>query len=218
VKKFATGQSWQGRRELGHSGNILNFPSSNNHRFDVAVSHYARGEYNTALKEAIALIDEGYGHANTLAGAIYERGGDGVKQDYEKAKFYYQMAVDEVGAVEGWLALGRLHYFGKGMQPDYEKAFYYYSVVDQDTENAIAYLMLGQMYMEGKGVPKDLGKAREYFIKAENMGSIFALTYQGLLEMECGYYLKSLWLRLKAGYRAFLIAKRDPSDLRLRRS
>lgn len=202
---------------MGISGNILNFHRSNNQRFDAAIFLYESGEYRAALKEAIALIDEGYGHANTLAGAIYERGGDGIKQDYEKAKFYYQMAVDEVGAVEGWLALGRLHYFGKGMQPDYEKAFYYYTVVDQDTENSVAYLMLGQMYLEGKGVPKDIGKARDYFIKAENRGSVFALTYQGLLEMECGHYFKSLWLRLKAAYLAFVISKRDPSDLRLRR-
>lgn len=203
---------------MGHSSNILNFPSSNNQHFDVAVSHYEKGKYKVALKEAVALIDEGYGHANTLAGAIYERGGDGIKQDYEKAKFYYQMAVDEVGAVEGWLALGRLHYFGKGMKPDYEKAFYYYSVVDQDTENPVAYLMLGQMYFEGKGVPKDIEKAREYFIKAERKGSVFALTYQGLLEKESGHYLKSLWLRLNAAYRAFIFSKRNPADSRLRRS
>lgn len=203
---------------MGHSGNILNFPRSNNQRFDAAVSHYEKGEYKIALKEAIALIDEGYGHANTLVGAIYERGGDGIKQDYEKAKFYYQMAVDEVGAVEGWLALGRLHYFGKGMQPDYEKAFYYYSVVDQDTENAVAYLMLGKMYLEGNGVPRNLSAAREYFIKAESRGSVFALTYHGLLEKECGHYVKGLWLRLVAAYRAFVISIHNPSDLRLRRS
>lgn len=203
---------------MGHSSNILNFPSSSNQHFDVAVSHYERGEYKVALKEAIALIDEGYGHANTLAGAIYERGGDGIKQDYEKAKFYYQMAVDEVGAVEGWLALGRLHYFGKGMKPDYEKAFYYYSVVDQDTENAVAYLMLGKMYLEGNGVPRNLSTARKYFIKAESKGSVFALTYQGLLEKECGHYFKGLWFRLVAASRAFIISIRNPSDIRLRRS
>lgn len=218
MKKFVVGRSWRDRRKLGISDNILNFPRSNNQRLDAVVALYERGEYGTALKEAIALIDEGCGHANTLVGAIYERGGDGVKQDYEKAKYYYQMAVDSVGAVEAWLALGRLHYFGKGMQPDYEKAFYYYSVIDQDTENAVAYLMLGQMYLEGKGVPKNIDRARDYFIKAENRGSVFALTYQGLLEKECGHRLKSIWLRLKAAYQVFVISKRNPSDLRLRRS
>jgi TPR repeat protein len=198
--------------------NILSFPRSDNQRFNAAISLYAKGKYSAALKEVITLINEGYGHANTLAGAIYERGGDGVEQDYEKAKYYYQMAVDTVGAVEGWLALGRLHYFGKGMHPDYEKAFYYYSVVDQDTENAVAYLMLGQIYLEGKGVPKNLEKARDYFSKAASKGSVFALTYQGLLEKECGNNFKSLWLRLKAAYRAFVITKHNPSDVRLRRA
>lgn len=200
--------------------NILSFPHSDNERFDAAINLYAIGKYSTALKEAIILINEGYGHANTLAGAIYEKGGDGVEQDYEKAKFYYQMAVDTAGSVEGWLALGRLHYFGKGMQPDYEKAFYYFSVVDQDSKNGniVAYLMLGQMYLGGKGVSKNLGKARDYFSKAASKGSVFALTYQGLLEKECGNYFKSLWLRLRAAYRAFVITKRNPSDARLRRA
>jgi TPR repeat protein len=48
-----------------------------------------------------------------------------------------------MGAVEGWLALGRLNYFGKSVPKDYEKAFYYYSAVDRDTDNRIADLMLG---------------------------------------------------------------------------
>ena len=200
--------------------NILSFPRSDNERFDAAANLYSTGKYSAALKEAIILIDEGYGHANTLAGVIYEKGDDDVEQDYGRAKFYYQMAVDTVGAAEGWLALGRLHFFGKGMQPDYEKAFYYYSVVDQDSKNGniVAYLMLGQMYLGGKGVAKDLWKARDYFSKAANKGSVFALTYQGLLEKECGNFFKSLWLRLRAAYRAFVITRRNPTDVRLRRA
>lgn len=213
-------RSWRDRGKLEIKSNILSFPHSDNKRFDAAVKLYREGKYSAALKEAITLINEGYGHANTLAGAIYERGGDSLEQDYDKAKYYYQMAVDTVGAVEGWLALGRLHYFGNGMPPDYEKAFYYYSVVDEDSKNgnAVAYLMLGQLYLKGKGVPKDLGKAREYFSKAESKGSVFALTYQAQLEQEYGNYFKSLWLRLKAGYLAFVITKCDPSDTRLRRA
>jgi TPR repeat protein len=198
--------------------NILNFPKSENKRFEAALAAYREGDFRAALEGASALIDEGYAHANTLAGAIYEKGSSSVAQDIQKAKFYYQMAVDEIGAVEAWLALGRLHFFGKGMAPDYEKAFYYYSVVDHDTESAVAYLMLGRMYHEGKGVSRDLSSARKYFLKAKAKGSVFALTHLALLEKDCGHYFRSIWLRVWAAYLAFAITKNNPFDSRLRRA
>jgi TPR repeat protein len=202
---------------LETNDNILNFPKSDNKRFDAALVSYRNKELRVALDEAISLVNDGYAHANTLVGAIYEKGGHEVEQDFDKAKFYYQMAVDKVGAVEAWLALGRLHFFGKGMAPDYEKAFYYYSVVDQDAESPVAYLMLGRMYQEAKGVRKDLRRAREYFLKAKAKGSVFALTHLALLEKECGNHLKSIWLRVQAAYLAFVVTRNDSFDSRLRR-
>jgi TPR repeat protein len=197
--------------------NILNFPAGKSKRFQSAIEAYKRGDFREALELATSLIDKGDAHANTLAGAIYEKGGNGVEQDFEKAKFYYQMAVDEVGAAESWLALGRLHYYGKGMPRDYEKAFYYYSVVDEDTENSIAYLMLGRMYMDGTGVEKNLSKASEYFEKAIKKGAVFGYTYLGMLEKSRGHILRSIFLRGKAAYLAFRITLHDPNDSRLRR-
>lgn len=205
-----------GRRRLVIRRNILRFPNGDNQRFKRALDLYSARRYADALTESIALIDDGYGHAYTLAGAIYEEGGNGVQKDLEKALFYYQKAVDEVGAVEGWLALGRLHYFGKGVPQDYQKAFYYYSIVAEDTENAVACLMLGRMYKDGSGVKKDLTKARTYLVKAIEMGAVFALTYLGLLEQECGNFVRGIFFRGKAAYLAFRITRKDPDDPRLR--
>ncbi|OAM52270.1 hypothetical protein A7981_01920 [Methylovorus sp. MM2] len=199
------------------NNNVLSFPKQNNRLFNEALNLYELGNYYEALTQTIALINDGYSHANTLAGAIYERGGKGVNQDFEKALFYYRMAVNEVGAVEAWLALGRIFYFGKGVIQDYEKAFYYYSIVDEDTENHIAYLMLGKMYLEGTGVKKNLFKAREYFVKAIKRGAVFGYTYLAILEHEQGHILKSLFLRLKAGFLACLVSHRNTNDPRLRR-
>lgn len=185
-------------------------------RYKLAVDWFANKDYRRALDEAVALIDEGYGHAYTLAGAIYERGGNGVPQDYEKALFYYQRSIENVGAVEGYLALGRLFYFGKGVEQNYRKAYEYYSIVDADTENAVAYLMLGRLYHKGHGVKQNLDKAREYYEKAITKGYVFGLTYLGFLEQECGHYLKGWRLRLKAAYLFLRISARDPHDSRLR--
>ena len=61
-----------------------------------------------------------------LLKSFYEDAGNGIPQDAEKATFYFQKSVEQMGAVEGWLALGRLNYLGKSVPKDYEKAFYYY--------------------------------------------------------------------------------------------
>lgn len=199
------------------NNNVLSFPHSKNKLYQSALEAYKSGELQKALKLAISLIDSGDSYAATLAGAIYEKGGNGIERDYDKALFYYREAVDDSGSVEGWLALGRLHYFGKGVSQDYEKAFYYYSVVDEDTENHIAYLMLGKMYLDGTGVEKNLIKAREYFEKAIKKGAVFGYTYLAILEQEQGYLLKSVFLRLKAGVLAFWATHQNPNDARLRR-
>lgn len=204
------------RTDLATNDNILSFPTSDNARFNFALNAYEDGRHREALERAIALIDDGYGHANTLAGAIYEGGGNDVPQNLEKALFYYQKAVDEVGAVEGWLALGRMYYFGKGVQQDYEKAFYYYSVLDEDADNRVAHLMLGRMYLDGAGTKKDINRARAYFEKAIKEGALFAITYLALLEKECGHHLRSVYLRMKAAYLAFSVTYKDPADSRLR--
>lgn len=187
-------------RKLASNDNILYFPKSDNSLFQSAVETYGQGKYEEALAQCIQLIDNGYGHANTLAGAIYEKGGAGVTRDYEKALFYYQKAVDDVGAVEGWLALGRFYYFGKGIKKDHRNAFEKYSVVAEETDNPVAWLMLGRLYREGEGIEKNLGKAREYFDMAADKGYVFAVSQLSLLEGECGNYLKSIWLRCKAVY------------------
>lgn len=202
---------------MAFKDNIVKFPKSNNSRFQSAIDSYCQGEYGSALSQCISLIDEGYGHAYTLAGAIYEKGGSGITQDFEKALFYYQKAIDDVGAVEAWLALGRFYYLGKGVKQDYRKAFEKYSIVDEDTDSPVAWLMLGRMYQDGAGIEKDLVKAREYFERAADKGYVFAYTYLGLLEREYGNYLRSIWLRCKAAYMAFQITRSNSDDPKLRR-
>lgn len=199
------------------NSNVLNFPSTNNKLFKSAIEAYRKGDFINALKLAVSLIDRGDSHANTLAAAIYEKGGNGVEQDLAKALFYYQKSVDDAGSVEGWLALGRFHYFGKGQPQDYKKAFYYYSVVDEDTDNSTAHLMLGKMYLDGTGVNKNLAKARIYLEKAIKNGSVFGYTYMAELEKEDGHTFKSGYLRFKAGILAFFITLFNSNNIRLRR-
>lgn len=202
---------------MAFNNNVLDFPLTNNKLYKTAIKAYKQGNYRQALELSISLINNGDAYANTLAGAIYEKGGNGVNQDLDKAFFYYQKAVDEIGSVEGWLALGRFYYFGKSVAQDYEKAFNYYSIVAEDTENSVAYLVLGKMYLEGNGVNKNLPMAREYLKKAIKSGSVFGYTYLGMLEKESGHIFYSFLLRIKAGVLAFFITHINANDSRLRR-
>ena len=53
-------------------------------------------------------------------GSLYEDG-DGVEQDYDKAKHYYELAADQ-GYADAQCNLGVLYEDGHGIEQDYEKA------------------------------------------------------------------------------------------------
>lgn len=185
-------------------------------RLKTAIGLYARKRYAAALPMFVKLIDDDCKEAYAYAASIYETGGDGVDQDFERAFFYYQKSIENFGNVGTHLALGRFYYYGWGTKQDYAKAYEYYSWVDQEKDHPLAHLMLGRLYHKGHGVKQDLDKAREYYEKAITKGYVFGLTYLGFLEQECGHYLKGWRLRLKAAYLSLKIGARDPRDSRLR--
>ncbi len=195
---------------------VARIPETPEIRHRIALDEYERGHHKEALRLACALIDEGFNHANALAGAIYEEGGRGVDQDFAKALFYYQRATETVASLEGWLGLGRMYFFGKGVPKDIEDAARYYRVVDQDADNVIAQLMLGRIYGDAQGPLHDPKEARAYLRKAAKNGNAFANTHLAVLERDQGNWLLSMWLRLKAAALAFSISKNDPADSRLR--
>ena len=170
-------------------------------RLRTAAADIARGDHALALKKFIALIDDGCDQANGFVGALYEGSSEakGVERDYEKARFYYERAIETRGDVESYLGLARIYYRGLGVRPDFSKAFQYCDLVATEAEGSgTAYLMLGQMYQRGEGVKKDIEKAREYYDKAINEGYVMGYTYLGLLENEQGNFLKGWRLRFKA--------------------
>lgn len=195
---------------------ISTFPGNRDQRLESAVNTYDKGDYAAALPKFINLINDGCKEAYEFVGYIYEEGGGGVEQDLQKAAFYYKKSIEEFGALEAYLGLGRLYYHGDGVERDYAKAFELYSTVHEETDNPIAALMLGRMYQFGEGLTKDLVKAQEYYQKAANKGYVFGLTYQAILETELGNYLKGLWLRMKAAFLAFIISLKNPKDRKLR--
>ena len=203
-----------------HSPNeVVEFPASHEQRLQSAIAAAARGDHSSALKKFIALIDDGCTAAYDFVGGYYELGAKGLEldKDYEKARFYYERAIEQCGSRESYLGLARLYYFGRGVNQDYGKAFEYFDLVAKEAkQNGVAYLMLGQMYQHGQHVDKNLEKAEDCYRKAWQQGYVFGLTCLGKLEQERGHHFKGWLYRLKAGFVGYRIASKDSHDSRLR--
>jgi hypothetical protein len=200
-----------------NSDKVVKFPAGIEQRLEAAIHRFDSGEnLSEVLSEFLALIDLGCDEAYYFAGCIYEDGAPGVKKDLEKALFYYTKSVDEFGYIEGYLALGRLHYYGIGVEPDYKKAFECYSAVAAKKHHPIAEMMLGRMCQYGRGAIKDLAAARRHYESAARSGNVYAIRGLAALEEEAGHWVKGLSLRLKAGFMAFNIGRKNMRDARLR--
>lgn len=199
------------------SSKIIEFPASLEKRLQSALDDEAKGNYSSALKKFIALIDAGCPAAFGFVGGYYELGAPDIERDYEKARFYYERDIEEYGSREAYLGLARLYYFGRGVDRDYCKAFEYYDLVVKEAEhNGVAYLMLGQMYQYGQCADKDLQKAKDCYQKAWRKGYVLGLTYLGKLEQEMGHPVRGWLHRLRAGFVGYRIARKDPHDSRFR--
>lgn len=182
-----------------------------------AIEKFESGDNSTELLAAfINLINLNFYEANYFAGMIYEDGTNGVDKNLEYAYFYYQRSVETIGYVEGYLALARMNYHGLGVPQDFYKAKEYYSIIENERGSLIAEFMLGRMHQYGQGVERDLRRARNFYESSVNKGSIYGMINLSNLEREEGNLVKSVWLRLRAGWNAMKISLSDKRDIRLR--
>ena len=194
---------------VGRVSKVVNLPVSNEHKFNTALLALSNGDAASALQEAKLLIDAGYPHAYTLAGAIYEKGGDDLAPSAQHAIFYYQKAIDEVGALEAWLALGRIYFFGKGVDPDHQKALHCYSTVYEETKNGLAAMMLARLYTESKSVQANRDRAAEYLRDAIGKGYALASTQLAVQEFREGKYFKAIAHWMQGIWRVIRLPKGD---------
>ena len=199
--------------------NLLQFPLTNDIRLESAIKAFDSGDGSKKLlDEFIYLVNEGFAEASYFLGCIYEDGTDEVPKNFENAFFYYQQSAEEIGYLEGVLALGKMYYHGMGTQQNYQNAFKYYKIVFNKNAHPVASFMLGRMYQYGTGVDKNVELARYHYNLAVASGNVYGLINLSLLEAQEGNKFKSIWLRYLAGLRTFLIAKNNPKDVRLRGS
>jgi tetratricopeptide (TPR) repeat protein len=110
-------------------------------------------------------------------GKSYERG-DGVTQDYGKAREWYEKAAAK-GDGTAMYNLGVLYDNGHGVARDYGKAREWFEKAAAK-DNPDAMFNVGVLYEYGLGVAQDYGKAREWFEKAAAKGNATAMWNLGL--------------------------------------
>ncbi|WP_022949293.1 tetratricopeptide repeat protein [Methylohalobius crimeensis] len=196
--------------------NVIQFPETKDKKLSTAISIFWDHTADSALEAFKRLVDEGYDEAFAFIGAIYEFGGKNVARDYAKAKFYYEQSIERFGAVEAYLGLIRIHYYGLGVERDCCKALEYCTLLSEEANHPLANVYIGRIYMEGCCVDKDIEKSKEFFKKAWKRGYVFGLTYLGIAEQKSGHRLLGWLHRIKAGILAFRISRMNINDDRIR--
>ncbi len=111
-------------------------------------------------------------------GVMYHTGRR-VKQDYEKAIFYYEGAA-KMNLSGALFNLGSMYREGQGVEQDPKKAISYFKRAANMNHPPALYIV-GVMYHEGKGVEQDFEKAISYYERAVNMGYLIALSNLGVM-------------------------------------
>ena len=136
------------------------------------------GQYDGALRAYREAADLGHPVAMNNLGHLFEQG-NGVEQDYAKAREWYAKAVAE-GNPAAMGNLGRLYDSGEGGTQDYAKARELYEQAARDNDPT-AMFHLGFLYAHGQGTTQDYVKASEWYEKAVTLGDADAMFALALL-------------------------------------
>lgn len=127
---------------------------------DAADAAYQNGKYETALKLARPLADQGNARAETLMGFLYANG-RGVPPDAREAFQWFRRAAVH-GDIEAQLQIAGMYYEGHAVPQDYSEAARWYQLAAEHG-NPQAQFNLGIMYETGIGMPQDNILAHMWF-------------------------------------------------------
>ena len=132
--------------------------------------------------------DAGDVNVQSYVAFLYATGKDGVQQNYDKARYWYQRIINHNGAdakIIGHanLRMGILYNSGKGVKLDYLKAMECYKVAAKQGYYE-AHLSIGVLYAQGLGVEKDYNQALHWWKIAAHKKQPQAKALIQLLEKE----------------------------------
>lgn len=114
--------------------------------------------------------DKGDATAQTILAGYYQDGYE-VKQDYQKAIFWYQKAAEQ-GNTFAQGSLGDFYYNGYGVEKDYKKSFYWFKKGAEQGDPKLQ-ATIGLWYHKGHGDIKiNYQKAAYWYQKAADQGHL----------------------------------------------
>jgi TPR repeat protein len=129
---------------------------------------------DSVKRDEVLLADERAAErALKSALSLLSTNGQGVAQDYAKAREWYEKAADK-GNAAAMSGIGLLYANGRGVAQDYAKAREWFERA-AERGDATAMFSIGLLYANGEGVPQDYAKAREWFEKAADNGNADAM-------------------------------------------
>lgn len=128
---------------------------------------FARGDYQTALKQWHAQAQAGDAAAMRDLGMLYDTG-HGVQQNQALALSWYQAAA-QAGDGEAAFNVATMYDAGRGVSMDRAQAVKWYKIAAGRGVGRAAY-NLGVIYRDGDGVPRDRDAAIRYFRQAAKAG------------------------------------------------
>lgn len=173
------------------------------------------GDKKEALWILKKLAQKGEVAAYKNIGKIYENGGGGVPQDFNKAFYWFKKAVEIADDRYGYTSLGRMYYFGRGVERDIGKAFWYYREASNSGSPEASHF-LATMYRLGEYVGKSYLKARWYYFKSLREGNLFSYLGLASMEREEGNRLRSYCYRGVAFFSGLRLFIKDPKSKRLK--
>ena len=135
--------------------------------FTAGITALNRQHDATAFRAWKKIADRGDPEGQNNIAYLYERG-MGVKQSYNNAKIWYELAAAQ-GLPEAKHNLAMLTYQGHINNRDTRKSLEWFREAADAGLRPSVY-MLGVLYMKGEGVFKNYDKAFENFLRAAKMG------------------------------------------------
>jgi TPR repeat protein len=191
--------------DLGNSDAMyyLGNLNKNERKWSNAIQYYARAADLGNSDAEVKLRDFADSDLQFRIGKLYHQGLGVVRQDYEKAREYYEKSVQENNS-NAIYNLGELYRNGFGVERDTCRALKYYEKSNL-LGNNVAKNRLGWLYHRGLEVKQDYVKARNYFEEAARLNDRNAINSIG-----CLYYREKNW-EIAQNY--FLDAKKLGNDI-----
>lgn len=119
------------------------------------------------FKQCSLLAENGNADAMFYIGYMYDEA-DGVKQDYDKALYWYLQAA-RLDNVDAQVNLGYMYGQGLGVDQNYQQELFWYEKAASQGDMDAQY-NLGVMYEMGMGTPIDYSTALKWYKKAAAQG------------------------------------------------